>query len=158
MSETLMLAGGLVGLLFFLLWQRVPATILFFSLLVGQVLSTEISGEVFSWAAAALRIQDYGQVQLGLLVLPPLLTILFLRHRAAKSKAFIEFIPMIFFVTALAIFAYPHVPAIQSALETITNHRVETYKNVIVAAASLSSLLSAWFTYPGIGLRGKHRK
>ena len=153
-----MFAVAFIGIWIFLLFQRVPAMALFFSLLVGQILSTEISGEVYSIIAGVLNINDYGQVQLGLLLIPVILTILFLRHKVPRSKFLIEAIPMLFVVAAAAIFVYPHVRPIQDVLEEITDHKVETYKNVIITIASLSSLFSAWFSYPQGGLRRKSRK
>ena len=152
-----MFAAIFIGIWVFLLYQRVPAMALFFSLLVGQILSTEVSGEVYGIIAGALRI-DYAQVQLGLLLVPFLLTILFLRHKVPRSKFVLEAIPMIFVVAAAAIFAYPHVHQIQDVLEEATDHKVESYKNVIITIASLSSLFSAWFSYPQGGLRRRSRK
>lgn len=152
-----MFAAIFIGLWVFLLYQRVPAMALFFSLLVGQILSTEVSGEVYSMIASALSV-DFSQVQLGLLLIPVLLTVLFLRHKVPSSKFLIEAIPMIFVVAALAIFAYPHVHQIQDVLEETTDHKVESYKNVIITIASLSSLFSAWFSYPQGGLRKRSRR
>lgn len=153
-----MFAIAFLGIWILLLLQRVPAMALFFSLLVGQILSTEVSGEVYSIIAGAYGSQDYANVQLGLLLVPPLLTVLFLRHKVPSSKLLVEAIPMLFVVATVAIFAYPHVHAIQDVLEEVTDHKVETYKNVIIAIASLSNLVSAWLSYPQGGLRRRSRK
>jgi hypothetical protein len=158
MNETVMFAGALVGTWLLLLWQRAPATTLFFSLLVGQILSTEVSGEVYSIVSERTDVNEYQYVQLGLLIAPVLLTLLFLRHKVHRSNSIIEAIPMLFVVSALAIFAYPHVPQIQNVLEEVTDHKVETYKNIIITVASLSSLVSAWFSYPHMGKRRLTKK
>lgn len=149
MDETLTFAAGLLGLWLLFLWQRVPASTLFFSLLVGQILSTEVSGEAYSLLTKSIEVSDYRYVQLGLLLLPVILTLLFLRRKVKRSKFLLEAIPMLFMVSAMAIFAYPHINFIQDVLDDVTNYRVETYKNVIITVASISSLFSAWFTYPG---------
>lgn len=152
-----MFAAVFIGLWIFLLFQRVPAMVMFFSLLVGQILSTEVSGEIYSIVAGTIGV-GYQQVQLGLLLIPAGLSVLFLRHKVLRSKLLVEAIPMLFVVSAMAIFAYPHVHQIQDVLEEVTDHKVETYKNVIITIASLSSLFSAWFSYPQGGLRKKSHK
>lgn len=153
-----MFAASFLGIWILLLLQRVPAMALFFSLLVGQILSTEVSGEVYSIISGSYGSQDYSLVQLGLLLTPVLLTVLFLRHKVPSSKLLVEAIPMLFVVATAAIFAYPHVPVIQDVLEEVTHHKVETYKNVIITIASLSNLVSAWFAYPRGGLRKRSHK
>jgi hypothetical protein len=105
-----------------------------------------------------MRVNDYSQVHLGLLLTPVILTILFLRHKVARSKLLVEAIPMLFVVATAMIFAYPHVHQIQDVLEEVTDHKVETYKNVIITVASLSTLFSAWFSYPEGGLRKRSHK
>jgi hypothetical protein len=151
MDETLVFAVVLLGAWLFLLRQRVPAMALFFSLLAGQILSTEISGEVYGRVADAAHISDFEQVRFGLLLAPVILTIIFMRHRAPSSRLLIEAIPMLFTVAAIAIFAYPYVGAIQEVLEEVTDHKVETYKNVIIGVATVSNLLSVWFSHASGG-------
>lgn len=153
-----MFAAAFLGIWILLLLQRVPAMALFFSLLVGQILSTEVSGEVYSIVSGSYGSQDYSHVQLGLLLTPVLLTVLFLRHKVPGSKLLVEAIPMLFVVATAAIFAYPHVHVIQDVLEEVTNHKVETYKNVIITIASLSNLVSAWVAYPRGGFRKRSHK
>jgi len=157
MTETFVLSAAAVGLWVFFLWQRAPATTLFFSLLVGQILTTEVSGELYQNIGGLVVINSLEEMQVVLLLAPLVLTLIFLRHKIPRHKFVVEAIPMAFMVAALAVFVYPYAPAIQNVLEDLTNHRVETLKNIIVGGASITSLISAWFVYPGHKSTRKHK-
>lgn len=147
MTELLILGGIIVAVWFVLMFLRVPAFAAFFSLLVGQLLSAEASTEAYDFVGGVLG-TELRYVQLGLLVLPLLLTILFLRGRRAKSKMAIELLPALFVAVVGVILAYPLVPNGENLIQEATNGQVERYKTVLLIAASVSGLMSAWISYP----------
>ncbi len=148
MNELLIL--GVITLIIWLglLWLRVPSSIAFLSLLIGQLIATEASADVYGFVGSALKISDPRYIQATLLVLPLLLTILFLRGRVAKSKLPIEAIPTLFVVSLAVLLLGPSIPALSTMLNMATNNQLDAYKSIIIIAASVSGLLSAWFSYP----------
>lgn len=143
-----MLAAMAAALWIAILALRVPSFVAFFSLLVGQLLATEASGDVYEFVGSLLNIPEFRYVQVALLFLPLLLTVLFLKGRVPKSKLPIEFIPALFVAATAMSLLYPLVPALQSALDAATEDKTAYYKTIVIGAASVSGLLSAWLTYP----------
>jgi hypothetical protein len=141
-----------------IVYLRVPSFVAFFSLLVGQLLATEASEDVYEFAGSVLNIAEFRYVQVALLLLPFLLTILFLKGRVPKSKLFIEILPAAFVSATAITLLYPLIPELQDALVSATEGRIDDYKTIVISAASISGLVSAWLTYPKHGSSDKHGK
>lgn len=160
MNELLILGGVTLLIWLFLLWLRVPSSIAFLSLLIGQLISTEASNDVYNFVASILKVSDPHYVQAVLLVLPLVLTILFLRHRVPKSKVVIEAVPTLFVVALSVLLLGAAIPALGTMLDTAAHDQLDAYKSIIIIAASVSGLLSAWLSYPRPpkGHDKKHKK
>src|SRR5690349_20128827 len=102
MNEMLILGGIGLVLWILLVWLRVPSSIAFLSLLIGQLLSNEASDDVFNFVASILKIPEEDYVKAFLLVLPLVLTMAILRNHVVKAKMFIEALPLLF-ITALTV-------------------------------------------------------
>lgn len=146
MDPSIILAAIGVGIWLVLVWLRVPAVLMFFSLLVGQLLATQIMADAYEWLSSLIRVSDPKYVQLALLLLPVFLSILFLKGRLPKAKMVMEAIPMLFVVASGLFFAAEFLPSVQQSLEGSID--TVQYKSLIIISASISSLVSAWFTYP----------
>lgn len=127
---------------------RVPSSIAFLSLLIGQLLTNEASVEVYNLVAALTPIGQLRDVQVILLLLPLLLTILFLKGRIPKSKLAIEALPTLFVVGLCVVLLSPVIQELKIFVDMATDDQADTYNTIIVIAASVSGLLSAWFSYP----------
>lgn len=156
MDPSIILAAVCVGIWLLLMWLRVPAVLMFFSLLVGQLLATQISDDAYAWLSSLVRVSEPRYVQLVLLLLPVLLSALFLKGRLPKAKMLMEAIPMLFVVAAGVFFAADFLPNVLVTLEDSID--TTKYKPLIIICASISSLVSAWFTYPkhDHDKKGKH--
>ncbi len=126
---------------------RVPAFVAFFSLLVGQVLSTEL----------ALNISGFKYSQVVLLVLPLAVTMFLLRGRVPKSKLLVEFLPAFSVAVVLMLFLYPMIYALSAALDIVTNNRLMDYKSWLLVISSVLILTTALLNYPK-SHEGKHHK
>jgi hypothetical protein len=154
MDPSYILAGVVAALWLAFLWLRAPSVLLFFSLLVGQLLATQIGQDAYSWVSAFTKLGDSRTVQLILLLLPVGLSLLFLKGRVPRSKLIMEAVPMLFVIATGALFAAALVPSINQALADRID--IERYRSLLLICASLSSLVSAWFTYPKHDSGGKH--
>ena len=126
---------------------RVPAFVAFFSLLVGQVLSTELS----------LNISGFKYSQVVLLVFPLAVTMFLLRGRVPKSKLLVEFLPAFSVAVVLMLFLYPMIYALSVALDIVTNNRLMDYKSWLLVISSVLILTTALLNYPK-SHEGKHHK
>ncbi len=161
MNEMLILGGIVLLAWFLLIWLRVPSSIAFLSLLIGQLLAAQASDNVYSFLLSALKIPEKDYIQAALMMLPLLLTLAFLRNHVAKSKLVIEAGPLLFIVALTIVLLAPFIAPLETLLNQATNNQVDAYKSMIVVAASVSGLLSAWLNYPKSGgdhhKKGKHK-
>ncbi len=136
------------GITFGILFLRVPAFAVLFSLLVGQVLSMQASGDVYSFIADLSGIARYEYVQTILLLLPFILTLVFLRGRAPKGKLAYELLPAVFASITLLVLLYPNVQFVRTILDIATNDQIEGYTSATLIIASVLGLVSVWISYP----------
>jgi type III secretory pathway component EscS len=156
MNEMLILGGIVLASWLGLIYLRVPSSIAFLSLLIGQLLATQASEDVFGFLGSMLQIPRVEYIKAALLVLPLLLTLAFLRNHVAKSKMLVEALPLVFIVALITLLLAPFIEQLQSLVDAATRNQTEAYKSIIVVAASISGLLSAWLSYPKSG--GEHHK
>ncbi len=146
--EAMILVGILIGLWVLILVLRVPAFAAFFSVLVGQLLSSEASSDAYGFIAGLAGIDQLEYVQVALLTLPFVLTLIFLKGRAPKSRLAVEFLPALFVASALLILAYPLIPGLRTLVEIGTNGEIARYQTIIIISAAISGLVSAWLSFP----------
>lgn len=148
MDELLVVGAIIAAAWFILVFLRVPAFAAFFSLLVGQMLSAQASTDAYEFIGGVINIPEIRYAQIGLMLLPLLLTILFLRGHVAKSKLGIEIIPSLFVVLVGILLVSPLLPGLERVVYEASQGQIDQYKTIILIAASVSGLLSAWISYP----------
>ena len=160
MNEMLVLAVIVAGLWTAFVWLRVPAALLFLSLLVGRQLVSEVGIEAHEFVSSVVRVNDPRIVQLTLLLLPVILSLLFLRGKLAKSKMIIEAVPLLFAAATMVLFTAPLIPRLQQLLDSVLDNQTDTYRSLIVVCAAVSILVLTWFSYArgGQDKHGKHHK
>lgn len=147
MDNTTFLLGAVALLWIVFIALRAPATILFFALLVGQLISQQLASEVFDLTNQYLSVSDVRYVHIGLLVLPIIISLLILRGRVNKSKRLIEAPALLLLAVSVMILAdnylslSQNLPSDQAAL-------LATYEGIIVSAGAALSLVSSWLNYP----------
>lgn len=143
MSESLVL-----GIVIFALWVsvaylRVPATILFLSILVGKLFAEELSVDVYGFINGVVPGISTTWLQAGLLILPVVLTVIFLKGSVAKSSLIINAIPLLFCLVTLGLFINPYFDVV-SNLDDQQRIILTDNQSYIVSLAGLIILLSAW--------------
>lgn len=142
-----MLLGSvaLIWIIFVLL--RAPATVLFFSLLVGQLMAEQLGNEAYDLINQYIAFNDIRYVYVGILVLPVILTLLVLRGKISRSKRIIEVLPLLFTAVAIMVFVDNYL-SLSRNLPADQSNLLQTYEGVIVSAGAVLSLASSWFSFP----------
>ena len=131
------------------LFLRVSAIYLFLSVAAGSLLVTYIADD----ASLALGMMITGQdtnliAQLGLLFLPIILTIVFLRKTLPRTKLLLHLIPLLGTGLTIAVLALPYFDS-SSQSQIFANYYGDMFKDsqdVIVGATAILILLLTWFT------------
>jgi hypothetical protein len=148
--------------LFLVLFFRAPAALVFFGLLVGQLLQSQLSDEATLVGTTFFKLGHSGLVpQLVLLGLPAVLTLLFLRKRVPKSKLVLQILPGALLGASTLLVVCALVPELSRAVEASkAGDQILGHKSFILLGASAISMLTVWFSYPKPHneKEGKHHK
>lgn len=147
MDNTLVLVGLMAAVWVLFIFLRAPATVLFFALLVGELVSQQLSDEAFEIINAYATLGDVRYVHVALLLLPLVASLLFLKGRVGKSKRVIEAPALLLLAAAVMIFI-DHYLALSQKLPSDQLSLLRTYEGVIVSVGAAVSLVSAWLDYP----------
>jgi hypothetical protein len=148
MNESILVGGIVLVAWAILLRLRVPSSVAFLSLLVGQLVSTEAGNDVYELIAGITGVTDSEYIQVGLLLLPLVVTMLLMKGRVGSSKVGIEALPYLFVALLGLVLASALFTPLNSILQIATNDQLDTYRSIIVVAACASGLVSAWLSYP----------
>jgi hypothetical protein len=135
---------------------RVSASMLFMSLCVGELLVLNISNDtvafVTSTSAHASNF-SHSTIELGLLLTPVVLTMIFMFHSLRGSKALINILPALGFGLMSALLVEPLLsPGFQKTLSHAAAwHQILQARTLIVAMSALIALLFLWFSHRGSG-------
>jgi hypothetical protein len=151
----LIIAGALAGIPVLLaLVFRVSAVFVFLSVAAGGLL-VQMVGDDANLAAG--MVVHTGNIQMitnfVLLLLPLVLTLLFMRKTLPTSKLPLHIVPLVATSLALAILALPLLPSQmqQQILNGPHGDTIDDVKDVVVAGAAVMTLLLTWLT-------GRHKE
>lgn len=138
-SQDIITVAGVLGAVWLLvLVLRVPSAMAFLSLLVGYILSSELSSKVVSI--------KYGQAIL--LLAPLLITIFWVRGRVPGSRMAMEIVPSFCVGISALLFLYPIVSQVQNSVNIVTKYKILEYKPYLLVGAAVFVLAIQLLTYP----------
>ncbi len=156
----LMAIIGLVPVLLIVL-ARVKAAFVFMSLAVGVILSNYVGDTALDMVQTFVRgynATTQSMVQIGLLIVPVLLTLLFLNRSLSNNKTIINIFPAILTGLTVLFLVVPLLPPGTS--NGIYGNsiwlRLGSYQAALISAAALISLAQLWGS--GHGSRDKDKK
>ena len=141
-----------------ILLLRIPAFAVLFSLLVGEVLSTKGGEDAYRFASGVSGVAQFQYIQIALLVLPLILTAVFLKGRVQKSKIVYEVVPALFGAITLLLLLYPLVPVLKNTMDMALNDQIDRYGSISLIIASILGLVSVWISFPKGNSGSKHEK
>ena len=152
MLALLILGPALVAILL-----RVNAAILFMSLCVGELLVQNVSSDTLNiLTSSKVGSVSHSSVELGLLLVPVALTVVFMLHSVKGTKSVMNILPALGFGLMSALLVKPLLsPSFQRTLEHASVwHRILQAQTFIVAISAVLALLFLWFQ----GRNGGHSK
>lgn len=127
---------------------RVPAIVVFFSVLIGNLLATEASVEAYEFVSGLFNLEQYKYIQLGLFVLPIVLGVLFMRGRVPKSKIVIEVLPHLFATLLAIVLLFPILPELKSFADKTSDGQIDEFATLIIVISAVFAIFSLWKSYP----------
>lgn len=156
MNESLVLGIAILALWIFISILRVPASVLFLSILVGKLFAEELSLDVYNFVIKLVPSLSAPLLQVSLLILPAVLTVIFLKGNVAKPKTLINAVPLLFSLITLGLFINPYFDVVSSLQESQRIILTDNQSYIVSLAGGLT-LISAWL--PNFkGLHRKHKK
>ncbi len=160
--QAYIILGVVLGLplLLGILW-RVSTSYLFFSLLAGEMLARYFGDDAELVLRMVVRneaVQDYAR--LIVLVMPVLLTALFLRHTLSKGKVLFHIVPLILTGFIFAAFTLPLLPeTLQQQIRTVDEGRqLLEGSDAIIGAVIFMQLVTLWIMNRSQEHKGKKHK
>lgn len=145
---------------------RINAALVFMALCLGSVLTQFVADDA-GWlmTLAAPNVPKAGSVtesmvKIGLLLLPPLLTAVFMIRTVSGSKLLLNALPAAGVGLLAALLVVPMLPA-GTAVPILASQlwqEVVKLQDLIVGSSALLCLLVLWMQRPKTGHEGKHHK
>ena len=163
MNPLVLIAGVVVVPTLLIVLSRTKAAMVFMALCVGAVLSNYV-GDV-ALDMAQLFIKGYTEttgavVQIGLLVLPVLLTILFLGRTLSPSKLLLNIFPALLTGIAILFLVVPLLPpgTAGAVYGSDVWNELSQYQAALLSAAAIISLFQLWASGHGQKIKDKRHK
>lgn len=140
---------------------RVNAILLFLSVAIGGLLARHL-GEDAAWILANFikdpNITNYTNI--GLLLLPVLLTLILLKKTVIGSRVFLQFLPLLLVNAMLGSIIISYLPTAVSDTYYASSigKIVKQSTDVLIAATAVIAMLMAWFTFREPPHRSKKSK
>lgn len=128
-----------------LLLLRTNAGVVFFSLCAGSVLANQLGGEASLLSSTVIKNGEinHGVVYIGMIVLPALLSAIFMRGSVKSSKFIFNLVPAVAVGALMALLVVPLLPADLRGLlsNNVTWDILQQYQPVILVGGIISSVL-----------------
>ncbi len=139
---------------------RTNAALVFLALCAGDVLSKYLGDDVvrmYQTFSSNTGGNDLAYVRIGLLLLPAILTLVFLSRSVSGARHAINVVPAVLTGAVTSLLVVPLLPAGSkfSIYGTQAWSVIQQFQGVIVGAAVLASMLMLWSSQKGLR-RGKH--
>lgn len=153
---------GLVPVVMIVLF-RVKAAFVFMSLAVGVILSNYVGDTALDMVQTFVRgynATTQSVVQLGLMIVPVLLTLLFLNRSLSSSKTIINIFPALLTGVTILFLVVPLLPpgTANGVYGTSIWMQLNPYQAALISGGALISLVQLWASGQGSKEKGKKKK
>lgn len=160
MSIEIFIGASIILIAVLLLALRTNAGVVFFSVCAGSVLANQLGSEVSLIGSSFVKDGDLSKsiAYILLIVLPALLSAIFLRGSISSAKSFFNLFPSVAVGALLVLLVVPNLPADVSGniLENQAWGELQDYQPIILVGGVISSILMLYVTQRHGGK--KHRR
>lgn len=140
---------------------RVNAVFLYLSVAAGNLLVMSVADDadlVLGMVASGVNTRMVARF--GLLLVPVVLTLLFLRKTMPRSKMLLHILPIVGSGLMLAAFALPFLSSDAQAqvYDSTYGEIINSAQDIVIGAATLLTLFLAWFSYRNKDSKRRGRK
>lgn len=160
MSIEIIIGACIILIAVILLALRTNSGVVFFSVCAGSVLANQLGSDVSLIGSSFVKDGDLSKsiAYILLIVLPALLSAIFLRGSITSAKSFFNLFPSVAVGALLVLLVVPNLPAEISGkiLENQAWGELQDYQPIILVGGVISSILMLYVTHRHGGR--KHRK
>lgn len=155
--------GALIALIaVILLILRTNSGVVFFSICAGSVLVAQISSEASLISSTVIKNDNLNKslVSISLIILPAVLSAIFMRGTVGASKLLLNLLPSIAAGSLSAILIIPLLPATVSSQILVSDiwGKLQHYQPIILVVGVISSIVMLWITQRSGKKHKKHKK
>ena len=151
MSYEIIIGGAAVLVALFLVLVRTNAAVVFFSVCGGSVLASQLGSEASLLSSTVIKDGDINKsvAYIALIVLPALLSAIFLRGSISSSKSIFNVFPALSVGLLLALLIIPQLPASISSelLQSSIWGTLQEYQPLILVGGVITSIMLLWLTH-----------
>lgn len=159
MSLEFIIGGCIVAVAILLIAIRTNSAVVFFSVCAGSVLANQLGSDASLLSSTVVKDGDLNKsiAYIALIVLPALLSTLFLRGSITSSKSVFNVIPSLAVGSLLALLIVPQLPPDVSGqlLDSSAWSKLQDYQPIILVGGVISSVFMLYVTHRH---NGKHKR
>ena len=141
---------------------RTNAGVVFFSVCAGSVLASQLGSDASLISSTVVKDGDLNKsiAYIALIVLPALLSAIFLRGSVTSSKSVFNILPSVAVGALLALLIVPQLPPGVSgqALDSSAWGKLQDFQPIILVGGVISSVLMLYATHRHGGKHKKHKR
>ena len=162
MSLEIIIGSAIVAVALLLIIIRTNSGVVFFSVCAGSVLATQLGSEASLISSTVVKDGDLNRsiAFIVLIVLPALLSALFLRSSITPSKSIFNVVPSLAVGALLALLVVPQLPPniSKDLLDSSAWGTLQDYQPIILVGGVISSIVMLYITHRHGGKHRKHKR
>lgn len=162
MSLEIIIGSAIVAVALLLIIIRTNSGVVFFSVCAGSVLATQLGSEASLISSTVVKDGDLNRsiAFIALIVLPALLSSIFLRSSITPSKSIFNVVPSLAVGALLALLVVPQLPpdVSKDLLDSTAWGTLQDYQPIILVGGVISSIIMLYITQRHGGKHRKHKR
>lgn len=162
MQYEIIIGGAIAAIALLLLILKTNSGVVFFSVCAGSVLATQLGNEASLISSTVIKDGDLNKsiAYIVLIILPAVLSALFMRGSVGSSKFVFNIIPSVAVGALLTFLVVPLLPDNISSQVLVSDiwGDLQNYQPIILVGGVISSIVLLWFTQKSGKKDKKHKK
>lgn len=158
----IIIGACIIAIALLLITIRTNSAVVFFSVCAGSVLATQLGSDASLLSSTVVKDGDLNKsiAYVALIVLPALLSAIFLRSSISSSKSVFNVVPSIAVGALLALLVIPQLPPgiNEQLLDSSAWAKLQDYQPIILVGGMISSVFMLYVTHSHGSKHKKHKR